>query len=87
MESLRVLDRETVPLPCNRELPRTPFSRTSENTPSETVWKIAMGSEIGVPEAAKRAERAPIGRLLPPKKHAREAYSYFPNSFSTHSDE
>jgi hypothetical protein len=59
MESLRVLDRETVPLPCNRELPRTPFSRTSENTPSETVWKIAMGSEIGVPEAAKRDRKSP----------------------------
>ena len=42
-----------------------------------------MGSEVGVPEAAKRAERVPSGRFLPPKKHARAACSYFPNSFST----
>jgi hypothetical protein len=42
---------------------------------------MGMGSEIGVPEAAKRGRKSPIGRFLPPKKHAREAYGYFPNSF------
>jgi hypothetical protein len=25
----------------------------------------------------------PIGRLLPPKERGRDAFSYFPNSFST----
>src|SRR5829696_4741456 len=29
--------------PPDSELPRTPLRRTSENTPSETVWKIEGG--------------------------------------------
>jgi hypothetical protein len=46
-----------------------------------------MGSEIGFRRPQRGAQRAPIGRLLPPKQHAREAYGYLPNSFSTHSGE
>jgi hypothetical protein len=32
-------------------------------------------------------ERAKLDRFLPPITHSREAFSYFPNSFSTHSGE
>jgi hypothetical protein len=42
---------------------------------------------MGVPKALKRAKEAAIGRFLPPKKRAREALGYFPNSFSTPSGE
>jgi hypothetical protein len=68
------------------QLLRTPFSgsSTSENTPSETVWEIGMGPEIGVPKAAEVYLRAAIGRFLAPIEHAREVLGYFPNSFSTH---
>jgi transposase len=44
-------------------------------------------SRIGVPKAARRGEEESIGRLLAPKKRGRQAFSYFPNSFSTHSGE
>jgi hypothetical protein len=47
----------------------------------ETVWKIGMGPEIGVPKAAKMCLRAAIGRFLPSTEHTREACGYFPNSF------
>jgi hypothetical protein len=50
--------------------------------PLETVWKIGMGPERGVPKANERVETVPIGRFLAPKKHGREAFGYFPNSFS-----
>jgi hypothetical protein len=66
------------------KLLRTPPTRTSQNNPSETVWKIGMGSEIGTQKATKRAPKALIGRSSPPKKYAREASGHFPNSFSTH---
>src|SRR5215212_1364022 len=74
---------------CRRSgvLLRGLLPRTSEKAPSETVWKIGMGSEIGFRRPQRGAQRASIGRLLPPKQHAREAYGYFPNSFSTHSGE
>src|SRR5215212_8314444 len=39
---------------------------------------------IGVPKAARRGEEESIGRLLAPKKRGRQAFSYFPNSFSRH---
>src|SRR5215204_5389658 len=67
-----------------RKLLRTACLRTSQNTLSETVWKIGMGPERGVPKANERVETVPIGRFLAPKKHGREAFGYFPNSFSTH---
>jgi hypothetical protein len=53
----------------------------------ETVWKFGMGPESGLQERSEGIEGVPIGRLLPPKERGRDAFSYFPNSFSTHSGE
>jgi hypothetical protein len=53
----------------------------------ETVWKFGIGPESGLREQPRGVEGVPIGRLLPPKKCGRDAFSYFPNSFSTHSGE
>jgi hypothetical protein len=57
--------------------------RTSENNPSETVWKFGMGPKSGLRKCPKGVEGVYIGRLLPPRKCRRNAFSYFPNSFST----
>jgi hypothetical protein len=57
--------------------------RTSQNTPSETVWKIRMGSALRSHESKKRGERHPYRRLVLPKAHDPSPSSYFPNSFST----
>src|SRR5215213_11066177 len=69
------------------QLPRTPFGRssTSQNTPSETVWKIAEGPPRVLHrrlEAADRAPSNPLGRLQNPYFGI---HPDFPNSFSTHS--
>src|SRR4051812_18527935 len=55
--------------------------QTSENTPSETVWKIGQGPEIEVPKAVKWGRRGPLVRFLPSKWHDRGTFCYFPNSF------
>jgi hypothetical protein len=39
-------------------------------------------SQFGTPKAANRGEEDYISRLLAPKTHGQEAFSYFPNSFS-----
>src|SRR5215207_1732683 len=57
---------------------------TSQNSPSETVWKFGMGPKSGLRKRPKGVEGVSIGRLLVPKKRSRDAFSYFPNSFSTH---
>jgi hypothetical protein len=44
-------------------------------------------SQFGTPKATNRGEEDWIVRLLAPKTHGQEAFSYFPNSFSTHSGE
>jgi hypothetical protein len=36
---------------------------------------------MGLLKRPRGAEGVPIGRLLPPKKRCRDAFSYFPNSF------
>src|SRR5215217_5461486 len=59
--------------------------RTSQNTPSETVWKIGRGPEWGPRRPPGGHEGKSIGRLLAAKIYALEASGYFPNSFSTHS--
>jgi hypothetical protein len=56
---------------------------TSENLPSETVWKIQIGCETELRKRQKGVDRILIGRFLLPKK----LFGYFPNSFSTHSGE
>jgi hypothetical protein len=69
------------------ELRRTPSTRTSENTPSETVWKIAEGLSRVLHrrlEAAYRAPLSPLDRLQNP---CLGMHPNFPNSFSTHSAE
>src|SRR5215218_3137690 len=45
--------------------------RTSENSPSETVWKIGIGAESGFRRGPRGGEEAQIGRFLESKKHAR----------------
>src|SRR5215204_3321008 len=55
--------------------------RTSENTPSETVWKIGSGPEWGPRRPPGGHEGESIGRLLAAKIYALEASGYFPNSF------
>ena len=60
---------------------------TSENSPSETVWKSEMGPASGLRMSLKVVEGVLIGSLLPPKMRGREAVDYFPNGFSTHSGE
>ena len=58
------------------------------NSFSETVWKIGIRPEMGVPTALSRGDKeAAIGCFLLPTKRTREALGYFPNSFSTHSGE
>jgi hypothetical protein len=57
--------------------------RSSQNSTSETVWKFEMGGESGLRKWLRRVQGSPIGRFLAPKKCAREAFRYFPNSFST----
>ena len=42
-------------------------ARTSENYPSETVWKIGMGPEMSVLEPSRRGKRASIVRCLLPR--------------------
>jgi hypothetical protein len=46
------------------ELLRTPFGRSSQNYPSETVWKIGSGPEMGVPKAADRGSFDPSWPLF-----------------------
>ncbi len=46
-----------------------------------------MGPESGLQERSEGIEGVPIGRLLSPKERGRDAFSYFPNSFSRHSGE
>jgi hypothetical protein len=60
---------------------RTGAIRTSQNLPSETVWKIEISHEMGSRRRSKGAKAAAIGRFLAPKKRARETLGYFPNSF------
>jgi hypothetical protein len=48
---------------------------------TETVWKIGMGPELGLRKRPRWVEGVPISRLLAPKMCARDAFSYFPNSF------
>ena len=67
----------------NGVTPRTPYRRTSQNFTSETVWKIGLGPESRLGKLPNGVEGRSIGLLLAPKKHAREALRYFPNSFST----
>src|SRR5215213_348794 len=52
--------------PWLRELLRTPFSRTSENSPSETVWKIAEGLSSVLRRRQKAADRGSFDPYRPP---------------------
>src|SRR5829696_6741200 len=77
--------RRTLKLPTNNHDATTPTPvRTSENYPSETVWKIGSGPEWGPRRPPGGHEGESIGRLLAAKIYALEASGYFPNSFSTH---
>jgi hypothetical protein len=56
--------------------------RNYQTVSLETVWKFGMGPESGLRKWPRGVEGVPIGRLLAPKKGGRDAFSYFPNSFS-----
>jgi hypothetical protein len=61
--------------------------RSSQNSPSETVWKFGMSPEagpVGPPGGADRLLFAPSWRQ---QRTVERPSSYFPNSFSTHFDE
>src|SRR5215208_3874601 len=64
-----------------RELLRTPSTRTSQNYPSETVWKIAgrpLEGALLAPGGANRLLFAPSWRPYSPRFGT---HSEFPNSF------
>jgi hypothetical protein len=44
---------------------------------------IRNGADSGLRKQSRGVEGVPIGRLLRPKKCARDAFSSFPNGFST----
>jgi hypothetical protein len=46
-----------------------------------------MGPKSGLRKRPKGVEGVSIGRLLVPKKRSRDAFGYFPNSFSMHAGE
>jgi hypothetical protein len=47
----------------------------------ETVWKIGMGPETGVPKASERGRKGSAQPLLAAEVKLPRAFSYFPNSF------
>ena len=51
---------------------------TSENNPSETVWKIGIGAEWGFRRRPRGGEEAQLVRFVKSKKHGREAPAIFP---------
>ncbi len=71
---------------CNmlREIRRTPSRRTSQNTPSETVWKVHMGFALGSRKPEKRVEKRPYRHVALLKTRDLDPSSYVPNSFSAH---
>ena len=62
-------------------------ARSSENEPSETVWKSETSIESGLRGPLRRYLGASIGRFLAPTRLAPEAFGPFPNGFSTRSGE
>src|SRR5215218_1381940 len=63
------------------KLLRIPNRRSSQNFPSETVWKFGIGREAT--KVANRARRCPDRPSLAVKeKDARGGFIYFPNGFS-----
>jgi hypothetical protein len=49
--------------------------------PFRNCLEIRNGFRMELLKRPRGAEGVPIGRLLPPKKRCRDAFSYFPNSF------
>src|SRR5215203_1729448 len=58
--------------------------RTSENSPSETVWKIAEGVSPRLSGGKKRPNWDSFHPSWPLSEPPFGTYSEFPNSFSTH---
>src|SRR5215208_983486 len=56
--------------------------QTSENSPSETVWKSGIGPEWGSESGQEEWKESPFGCILSPQRRAPDALGYFPNSFS-----
>jgi len=71
-----------------RELLRTASTRSSQNPPCETVWKIGKApSSSRSPEWGKGVEEPYFAVLCHQTYTIENPFGYFPNSFSTHSGE
>jgi hypothetical protein len=62
-------------------MPGLCFHTLFTELPGETVWIFGMYPESGLRKRPRGVQGVPIGRLLAPKKCARDAFSYFPSSF------
>jgi hypothetical protein len=58
--------------------------RSSQNSPSETVWKFGIGPEWSVRERPRGVQGVPIRSPLATTEARSDAFGYFPNRFSTH---
>jgi hypothetical protein len=61
--------------------------RSSQNSPSETVWKIGIASSLRPHQWAMGVEKHHFAVLCHRTYTIERPVSYFPNSFSTHSGE
>src|SRR5919107_5648400 len=66
------------------ELLRTPCLRTSENSPSETVWKFGIALSSGCHLWAKGCDKALFGRFQRSEEDDQNPFGHFPNSFSAY---
>jgi hypothetical protein len=62
-----------------------PKRRSSQNFPSETVWKIAEGVSKALLRQQKSADRDSLDPSWPLSESPFGTHSEFPNSFSTYS--
>jgi hypothetical protein len=62
-------------------LPRTPLGRSSQNTSSETVWKIGIAPNLAPPPVGKGGRGAPFGSPVPSHIHDRKSPQLFSKQF------
>lgn len=61
--------------------------QTSENFPSETVWKFRISLTVDSHEGSKRSQKCHFAAFSASKQALKEPSSDFSNSFSRHLDE
>src|SRR5215217_4618121 len=64
-----------------RPTPGSLLQRTSENSTSETVWKIGLASEIEVSKAAKRGRKSPDWPLFAAEEACSRGLGLFSKQF------